>query len=71
MVGQSVQRGRYFYYRCNRLYLSDEEKRCSSRQVRKDALESAVLGVIEDLLADPELAIGMAERLRSGTDHAA
>ena len=66
MVGQSVHRGRYFYYRCNRLYLSDGEKRCTSRQVRKDALESSVLGAIEDVLAEPELAIGMAERLRGG-----
>ena len=71
MVGQSVHRGRYFYYRCNRLYLSDEEKRCTSRQVRKDVLESSVLGAIEDVLAEPELAIGMAVRLRDGTDHAA
>ena len=71
MVGQSVHRGRYFYYRCNRLYLSDEEKRCTSRQVPKDAIESSVLGAIEDVLAEPELAIGMAVRLRDGTDHAA
>ncbi|MYE32150.1 MAG: recombinase family protein [Chloroflexi bacterium] len=71
MVGQSVQHGRYFYYRCNRLYLSDAEKRCSSRQIRKDALETAVLGAIEGVLANPELAVGMAERLRVGTDHGA
>ena len=51
--------------------MSDDEKRCSSRQVRKDALESSVLGAIEDVLANPELAVGMAERLRQGTDHAA
>lgn len=70
MVGQSVHRGRYFYYRCNRLYLSDPEKRCSSRQVRKEALETAVLNAIEGVLADPELAIGMADRLREGADHA-
>ena len=71
MVGQSVHRGRYLYYRCNRLYRSDEDKRCTSRQVPKDALESSVLGAIEDVLAEPELAIGMAVRLRDGTDHAA
>ena len=34
-------------------------------------LESSVLGAIEDVLAEPELAIGMAVRLRDGTDHAA
>ena len=44
---------------------------CTSRQVPKDALESSVLGAIEDVLAEPELAIGMAVRLRDGTDHAA
>ena len=71
MVGQSVQRGRYFHYRCNRLYLRDAGKRCSSRQVRKEALETAVLHAIEGVLADPELAVGMAERLQEGTDHAA
>ena len=71
MVGQSVPRGRYFYYRCNRLYLPDAEKRCLSRQVRKDALETAVLGAIEGVLANPELAVGMAKRLRVGTDHGA
>ena len=71
MVGQSVQRGRYFYYRCNRLYLSNAEKRCSGRQVPKDALETAVLGAIEGVLANPELAVGMAEQLREGMDNAA
>ena len=63
--------GRSFYYRCNRLYLSDDEKRCSIWQVRKDAIESSVLGAIERVLANPELAVGMAERLRQGTDYAA
>ena len=71
VVGQSVHRGRYFYYRCNRLYLSDKDKRCKGRQVPKEALESAVREAIEDVLAEPELAIGMAVRLRDGTDHAA
>ncbi len=71
MVGQSVNRGRYLYYRCNRLYLSREDKRCASRLVRKEVLESAVRDTIGDVLANPELAIGMAERLRGGTDHAA
>ena len=30
-----------------------------------------MLGAIEGVLANPELAVGMAERLRQGTDHAA
>ena len=71
MVGQAVNRGRYLYYRCNRPYDPDEERRCASRQVRTEALESAVRGAIEDVLANPQLAVGMAERLRDGTDHPA
>ncbi len=71
MVGQSVNRGRYLYYRCNRVYLSREDKRCTSRLVRKETLEDAVRSTLEDVLAQPELAISMAERLWEGTDHAA
>ena len=71
MVGQAVNGGRYLYYRCNRLYLSDKDKRCKGRQVPKEALESAVREGIEEVLANPELAIGMAERLRDGAEHAA
>ena len=71
IVGQAVNRGRYLYYRCNRLYLSGEDQRCSGRLVRKEALESAVREAIEDVLANPELAVGMAERLREGAEHAA
>ena len=37
---------------------------------RSDALESAVPGAFEGVLANRELAVGMAERLRVGTDHA-
>ena len=71
MVGQSVQRGRYLYYRCSRLYDPDEEKRCASRQVRTEVLEPAVLGAIEDVLANAPLAVAMAERLNEGTDNVA
>ena len=67
----SPDRGRYLYYRCNRPYDPDEERRCASRQVRTEALESAVREAIEDVLANPELAVGMAERLREGAEHAA
>ncbi len=53
MVGQPVQHGRYFYYRCNRLYLSNAEKRCSGRQVRKETLEDAVRSTLEDVRNSP------------------
>jgi site-specific DNA recombinase len=69
MVGQSVQRGRYYYYRCNRLYLGDKDQRCPSRQIRTEILESAVREAVEEVLAQPTLAIEMADRLRNGTDH--
>ena len=64
MVGHAVNRGRYSYYRCNRLYLSAEDERCASRMVRTEVLESAVRDTLSDLLAEPAMVLEMAEALR-------
>ena len=64
MVGHASNRGRYLYYRCNRLYLSAQDERCSSRMVRTEVLESAVRQTFSDLLADPAMVLEMAEALR-------
>ena len=64
MVGCGSNHGRYSYYRCNRVYLSKEDERCDSRQVRTDALEPAVREKLSELLADPAMVLEMAETLR-------
>ena len=64
MTGHAVNRGRYSYYRCNRLYLSAEDERCASRMVRTEVLESAVRQTLSELLAEPAMVLEMAEALR-------
>ena len=67
MVGCTSNHGRYSYYRCNRVYLSAEDERCKSRQVRTDALEPAVRDKLGELLANPAMVIEMANALRLDT----
>ena len=64
MVGHAVNRGRYFYYRCNRRYLADKDERCTARPALTEDLESAVCAELSDLLVNPALVIEMAEALR-------
>ena len=64
MVGHATNRGRYFYYRCNRRYLAAEEGRCKSRPVRTEVLEAAVRDELSEFLANPAMAVEMAEALR-------
>ena len=64
MVGHAANRGRYFYYRCNRRYLADKDERCTARPPRTEALESAVCAELSEFLANPALVIEMAEALR-------
>ena len=64
MTGHAVNRGRYSYYRCNRLYLSAQDERCASRMVRTEVLESTVRQTLSELLADPAMVLEMAEALR-------
>ncbi|KAA0238752.1 recombinase family protein [bacterium] len=55
MVGQSMNRGRYRYYRCRRSYSGGFEGRCSAGYIRQDGLEAAVRDELARVLADPEL----------------
>ena len=71
MVGHAVNRGRYSYYRCNRLYLSAQDERCASRMVRTEVLESAVRQTLSELLAEPAMVLEMAEALRLDAGNAA
>ena len=64
MVGHATNRGRYFYYRCNRRYLAAEEERCKSRPVRTEELEAGVRDRLSEFLANPAMAVEMAEALR-------
>ena len=64
MSGHAVNRGRYSYYRCNRLYLSAQDERCGSRMVRTEVLESAVRQTLSELVTDPAMVLEMAEALQ-------
>ncbi len=64
MVGHAANRGRYFYYRCNRRYLADKDERCRARPPRTEALETGVRDRLSEFLADPATAVEMAEALR-------
>ena len=63
MVGQTLMKGRYRYYRCRRAYAGPKADRCSSPYVPKDALESAIRGSLTDLLADPERVLAEARAI--------
>lgn len=62
MVGQSLNRGRYRYYRCGNAF-GTSGPHCSSRYVKVNAIEQLVLGEIASVLADPELVMAEARRL--------
>ena len=62
MVGQSLQRGRYRYYRCRRSYAGPRDDRCSSKYVRKEALEASVRESLRDVLAEPDRVIAEVRR---------
>lgn len=55
MVGQSMQQGRYRYYRCRRSFSGGFEGKCDSTYVRGEALEDAVREEIVRVLADPDI----------------
>jgi len=60
MVGQSLGRGRYRYYRCRRSYSGGFEGRCGAGYVRQDDLEGAVRDELARVLADPEMILRQA-----------
>jgi hypothetical protein len=63
MVGQSLMKGRYSYYRCRHSYGSQWERQCSSKYISSEVLERAVRQALADLLADPERILSEARRL--------
>ena len=60
MVGQSMQQGRYRYYRCRRSFSGGFEGKCDSTYVRGEALEDAVREEIVRVLADPDIIVHQA-----------
>ncbi|MCC6238098.1 MAG: recombinase family protein [Dehalococcoidia bacterium] len=54
MVGQTLLKGRYRYYRCRRSYAGPRADRCESPYVPTELLEDAVRTALVDLVANPE-----------------
>jgi len=64
MVGQTL-RGTYRYYRCRRAFAGPKHDRCPALYVRADDLERAVREQAARVLANPELILAEADRLRN------
>jgi site-specific DNA recombinase len=63
MVGQTLAKGRYSYYRCRHSYAGNFEVTCKSKYVSVEPLERAVLVQIAQLLSDPQRIIEEARQL--------
>jgi site-specific DNA recombinase len=63
MVGHSLNRGRYLYYRCRHSYGSEWAERCESRYVRCSRVDSAVKSALGELLANPRRILAEAKRM--------
>ncbi len=67
MVGQSLGKGRYRYYRCRNAYTpAFGATRCASRYVACERLEAAVLAEVVAVLTDPDR---VAAELRRQAEH--
>ena len=64
MTGQTLNGGRYRYYRCRRTYAGPKGDRCTGTYIRADALEAKVLFALVDVLARPEVIQAEARRRR-------
>ena len=53
MVGQTLLKGRYRYYRCRRSYAGPRADRCESPYVPKELLETAITTALVSLVSDP------------------
>jgi len=62
MVGQSMAKGRYAYYRCRRSYAGNFEATCASKYVPVAPLERTVLEQVINILADPGRILAEAQR---------
>ena len=63
MVGQSMAKGRYAYYRCRHSYAGNFEATCDSKYVPVAALERTVLEQVIKILADPGRILAEAKHL--------
>ena len=63
MVGQSLSKGKYFYYRCRRTYAGNFEEKCDSQYIRVEHLERVVVDQIAQMLSDPQRILEEARRL--------
>jgi len=63
MVGQSMAKGKYVYYRCRRSYAGKFEGKCDSRYVGVESLERTVLEQIAAVLADPQRILDEAKHI--------
>lgn len=64
MTGQTLNGGRYRYYRCRRTYAGPKGDRCVGTYIRANDLEAEVLGAVTDALARPEVIQAEAQRRR-------
>ena len=55
MVGQTLQRGKYPYYKCRRAYAGPKNDRCDTRYIRAKDLESSIKEHCARVLSDPSL----------------
>lgn len=53
VVGQTLQKGRYSYYRCRNSYMSNAETRCDSAYIRKTVIEDSIREGLVAVLTDP------------------
>jgi len=67
MVGQTLNGGRYRYYRCRRSYAGTDFDRCESRYVRANELERVVREQLAGMLATPNVILAEASRIRDET----
>ena len=63
MVGQSLGKGRYVYYRCRRSYAGSFEATCDSKYVPAASLEKTVLEQVIEVLSDPSRILAEARHL--------
>jgi len=55
MVGQTLMKGRYRYYRCRRSYAGPRADRCASRYVPTGPLEEAVQAALAGVVSEPRI----------------
>lgn len=71
VVGQTLQKGRYSYYRCRDTYTSNAEVKCDSAYIRKEVIERSIREALVTVLTDPDrLSEAAREHFSEDTDQA-